>query len=158
MIQDKCCGPCPVPELFLIHILCDYYLCMVITVQIKWILPYADHVIAHNEQFFFFNLFFCGGRGGGGGSCQARQPFDIGDQILIFPPVPRMMAEGRVPQAAVEAVLVRSQGMPDGSQTVRGYDFNNGVDYHKLFRSFSRTGFQATSVGKAIEEIDKMVI
>ena len=79
------------------------------------------------------------------------------NQMVIFPPVPRMMAEGRVPQAAVEAVLVRSQGMPDGSQTVRGYDFNNGVDYHKLFRSFSRTGFQATSVGKAIEEIDKMV-
>ncbi|XP_076455085.1 deoxyhypusine synthase-like isoform X1 [Babylonia areolata] len=71
--------------------------------------------------------------------------------------VPRMMAEGQVPQSAVEAVMVRSQGMPVGSQTVRGYDFNNGIDYHELFRSFTRTGFQATNVGKAIEEINKMI-
>ncbi|KAK7094728.1 deoxyhypusine synthase-like isoform X2 [Littorina saxatilis] len=68
-----------------------------------------------------------------------------------------MMAQGEVPQAAVDAVLVKSQGMPDGSQTVRGYDFNNGVDYHELFRSYTHTGFQATSVGKAIEEINKMI-
>lgn len=67
------------------------------------------------------------------------------------------MAEGRVPQAAVAAVLVKSQSMPETSETVRGYDFNDGVDYHRLFQSYTRTGFQATSVGKAIEEIDKMI-
>ena len=48
-------------------------------------------------------------------------------------------------------------GMPDGSQTVRGYDFNKGVDYHQMFQSFVRTGFQATNVGKSIEEINRMV-
>ncbi|KAK7478782.1 hypothetical protein BaRGS_00029993 [Batillaria attramentaria] len=67
------------------------------------------------------------------------------------------MAEGRPPQTAVEAVLVKSQSMPETSETVRGYDFNDGVDYHRLFRSYTRTGFQATSVGKAIEEINRMI-
>nr|KAG5693418.1 hypothetical protein BaRGS_009891 [Batillaria attramentaria] len=47
--------------------------------------------------------------------------------------------------------------MPETSETVRGYDFNDGVDYHRLFRSYARTGFQATNVGKAIEEINRMV-
>ncbi|KAK7478753.1 hypothetical protein BaRGS_00029964 [Batillaria attramentaria] len=67
------------------------------------------------------------------------------------------MAEGRPPQTAVEAVLVKSQSMPETSETVRGYDFNDGVDYHRLFRSYARTGFQATNVGKAIEEINRMI-
>jgi len=38
-----------------------------------------------------------------------------------------------------------------------GYDFNKGLDYHKLFQSFRVTGFQATSFGQAVEEINKMV-
>lgn len=67
------------------------------------------------------------------------------------------MAEGLPPQKAVDAVLIRSDPMPEGSDVVRGYDFNEGIDYHKLFKSYARTGFQATNVGKAIEEINKMV-
>lgn len=51
-------------------------------------------------------------------------------------------------------------------QTVRGFDFEeytvqqNGktaVDYHKLFEAYKTIGFQATSLGEAIEEINKMV-
>ncbi|XP_025112536.1 probable deoxyhypusine synthase isoform X2 [Pomacea canaliculata] len=67
------------------------------------------------------------------------------------------MAEGLPPQKAVDAVLIRSDPMPEGSDVVRGYDFNEGIDYHKLFKSYARTGFQATNVGKAIEEINKMI-
>ena len=47
--------------------------------------------------------------------------------------------------------------MPEGSETVRGYDFNNGLDYHQLLMSYKRTGFQALNFGKAVEEINKMV-
>ena len=47
--------------------------------------------------------------------------------------------------------------MPEGSETVRGYDFNNGLDYHELLRSYKRSGFQALNFGKAVEEINKMV-
>uniref|UniRef100_A0A2C9JE45 Deoxyhypusine synthase n=1 Tax=Biomphalaria glabrata TaxID=6526 RepID=A0A2C9JE45_BIOGL len=62
-----------------------------------------------------------------------------------------------VPEIAADAVLVKSEQMPESSEVVRGYDFNEGVNYHKLFSSMSRTGFQATSVGQAITEINRMI-
>ena len=61
------------------------------------------------------------------------------------------------PSVATEAILVKSEEMPEGSVEVKGYDFNQGVDYKKLFESYSRSGFQATSVGNAITEINRMV-
>ncbi|CAG5116704.1 unnamed protein product [Candidula unifasciata] len=61
------------------------------------------------------------------------------------------------PEIATEAVLVKSDPMPESSEIVRGYDFSEGVDYHKLFESMSRTGFQATSLGQAITEINRMI-
>lgn len=62
-----------------------------------------------------------------------------------------------VPQAAQDAVLVASEPMPEGSETVQGYDFNKGIDYHALLQSFRRTGFQATNFGKAVEEVQRML-
>lgn len=47
--------------------------------------------------------------------------------------------------------------MPEGTTEVRGYDFNNGVNYSEIFGSYLRTGFQATSIGQAIDQINKMV-
>ncbi len=43
-------------------------------------------------------------------------------------------------------------GMP-----VKGYDFNNKLDYSKLLDSYSSTGFQATHFSKAVEIINKMI-
>ncbi len=40
---------------------------------------------------------------------------------------------------------------------VKGYDFNQGVDYTKLLESFSTTGFQADHFSKAISIIKKMI-
>lgn len=40
---------------------------------------------------------------------------------------------------------------------VRGYDFNNGVDYDKMFEFLKSTGIQSTSLGVAIEIINKMI-
>lgn len=62
-----------------------------------------------------------------------------------------------IPALATEAVLVHSQEMPEGSQTVKGYDFNQGVDHHKLLQSFTTSGFQATNFGLAVEQIDAMI-
>jgi deoxyhypusine synthase len=39
---------------------------------------------------------------------------------------------------------------------IRGYDFNQGVDYDKIIDSFASTGFQATHLAKAIELIKQM--
>jgi hypothetical protein len=40
---------------------------------------------------------------------------------------------------------------------VKGYDFNNGLDYDKLFEAFKHTGVQATSLGKSIDIVNDMI-
>ena len=67
------------------------------------------------------------------------------------------MASG-VPAVAQEAVLVQSGKLPVEPIEVKGYDFNKGIDHHKLLQSFRTSGFQATNFGLAVEEINKMVI
>jgi deoxyhypusine synthase len=40
--------------------------------------------------------------------------------------------------------------------SIRGYDFDKGVDWERIIDSFASTGFQATQFGKAIEIIKEM--
>jgi len=40
---------------------------------------------------------------------------------------------------------------------VKGYDFNEGVNFEALLESFKSFGFQATNLGLAIEEIRRMI-
>eukprot|EP01095_Lingulamoeba_sp_RSL-Kostka_P011119 TRINITY_DN4156_c0_g1_i1.p1 TRINITY_DN4156_c0_g1~~TRINITY_DN4156_c0_g1_i1.p1 ORF type:complete len:389 (-),score=156.29 TRINITY_DN4156_c0_g1_i1:96-1262(-) len=61
------------------------------------------------------------------------------------------------PKKAAEAVLVQSLPMEEGTPICKGYDFNKGVDYSELMKSYVTTGFQATNLGLAIEEINKMI-
>jgi len=61
------------------------------------------------------------------------------------------------PAVAKKAVLKRSEALAEDTPQVRGYDFNEGVDYSRLFESYVNTGFQATNLGLAIREINKMV-
>ena len=63
-----------------------------------------------------------------------------------------------VPELAASAVLAVSEEVPEGSLEVKGYDFNKGVNYHDLLASYRTSGFQATNFGKAVEEINNMVI
>lgn len=58
-------------------------------------------------------------------------------------------------QKAMSSVLVKSE--PLEGETVKGYDFNEGVDYHKLFESYKRIGFQAMYMGRAIDIINHMI-
>lgn len=61
------------------------------------------------------------------------------------------------PDVAVSAVLVPSQSLPQDTPTVKGYDWECATDYNKLLESYARSGFQATSFGKAVEEINNML-
>lgn len=61
------------------------------------------------------------------------------------------------PQIAKDAVLTKSVKLPDVTPVVKGYEWNNGIDYDQLFASYSHSGFQATNLGKAIDEINRMV-
>lgn len=51
--------------------------------------------------------------------------------------------------------VLRESEEPKGL-SVKGYDFNKGIDYEKIIDSFATTGFQATNVAKAITIIKKM--
>lgn len=62
-----------------------------------------------------------------------------------------------VPGIAKEAVLQQSSSLPEDTPIVTGYDFNAGVDYAAIMASYRNSGFQATNLGKAIDEINKMV-
>lgn len=47
--------------------------------------------------------------------------------------------------------------LPEDMPLVKGYNFNQGVDYRALLQSYLTTGLQATNVGVAIQLINTMV-
>ncbi|GAB6024607.1 hypothetical protein CHUAL_009751 [Chamberlinius hualienensis] len=61
------------------------------------------------------------------------------------------------PSVAVEAILLQSTELPTNTPVVKGYDFNEGVNFEKIFDSYKTLGFQATHLGLAINEVKKML-
>lgn len=61
------------------------------------------------------------------------------------------------PSVAMEAVLKPSCSLPEDMLKIKGYDFNQGVDYPALMKSYVTTGFQGSSLGLAIQEINHMI-
>lgn len=61
------------------------------------------------------------------------------------------------PSVAMEAVLKPSCDLPEDMPKIRGYDFNQGVDLQAVLKSYLTTGFQASRLGLAIQEINNMV-
>lgn len=61
------------------------------------------------------------------------------------------------PLKAVDAVFVESVSMAKDTPIIKGYNFDNGLDYNELFKHYLTTGFQATNVGLAIEQINSML-
>ena len=55
------------------------------------------------------------------------------------------------------AVYVKSLPKPEDAVQVRGYDFNKGLDYEAVFKSYISTGFQATALAQAIDTINAMI-
>ena len=58
-------------------------------------------------------------------------------------------------QKAKNSVFVQSTELK--GDIVKGYDFNQGVDYHKIFESYKTMGFQAMNMGRAIDIINDMI-
>jgi len=58
-------------------------------------------------------------------------------------------------QIARKNLLRKSQEI--AGTAIRGYDFNKGVNYNELVKSFSSTGFQAAQLARAIEITNKML-
>lgn len=61
-------------------------------------------------------------------------------------------------ELAKQAVLKESCQLPEDTPEVRGYDWNKGIDYGELLKSYGRCGFQATNFGRAADEINRMLL
>jgi len=57
---------------------------------------------------------------------------------------------------AIKAVTVKSTDI-ECKDIVKGYEFNNGINYTEIFSSYKHMGFQATALGNSIEIINKMI-
>lgn len=66
-----------------------------------------------------------------------------------------MSAEAKA--AAEAAVFVGSSGSSYLIEKVRGYDWNAGINYEQILKSYLTTGFQATNFGLAVQEINNML-
>jgi deoxyhypusine synthase len=68
---------------------------------------------------------------------------------------------GNGPSIAQDAVFKKSEEVPEGSQEVRGIDFNHyanrDITVAELISGMTNMGFQATAVGEATRIINEMV-
>jgi hypothetical protein len=62
-----------------------------------------------------------------------------------------------IPQDASEAILKHSEPVPDEAVAVQGPNFDERPTLESLLGSYERIGFQANSLGKAINIVNKMV-
>ncbi|KAJ7507763.1 Deoxyhypusine synthase [Mycena galericulata] len=61
-----------------------------------------------------------------------------------------------IPTGASAAVLAPSGPMPDSAVSVQGPDFDSPHSLQTFLQSYERIGFQATSLGRAINTVNKM--
>jgi deoxyhypusine synthase len=62
-----------------------------------------------------------------------------------------------IPAGASAAVLKPSDPIPDDAISVEGPNFDLPLNLASLLESYKRIGFQANSLGKAIDIVNKMV-
>lgn len=62
-----------------------------------------------------------------------------------------------IPQGAAAAVLLPSVPVPETAVSVQGPNFDQPLDLDQFLASYERIGFQANSLGKAINIVNKMV-
>ena len=62
-----------------------------------------------------------------------------------------------LPHGASAAVLKQSEPVPDEAVAVQGPNFDERPTLDTLLDSYERIGFQANSLGKAINIVNKMV-
>ncbi|GKE84774.1 deoxyhypusine synthase, partial [Tanacetum coccineum] len=74
-------------------------------------------------------------------------------------PIVRKPAEPRsdVIDNVRSVVLKESESLEDPCPKIKGYDFNNGVNYSELLKSMASTGFQASNLGDAIDTVNQMI-
>lgn len=51
------------------------------------------------------------------------------------------------PKLAKDSVLQDSESLPENTPQVAGYDWNQGVNYEALLKTYKHSGFQASNFG-----------
>jgi len=64
----------------------------------------------------------------------------------------------QIPTDAAAAILQRSEPLPDSAISVDGPDFERDLSLQQLLQSYERIGFQANSLGQAINIVNRMVV
>lgn len=67
------------------------------------------------------------------------------------------MTSTTLPLEASAAVLQRSEPISEDAVSVKGPDFEKDMSLLQFLQSYERIGFQANSLGKAIDIVNKMV-
>lgn len=62
-----------------------------------------------------------------------------------------------IPNTAAQAVLQPSEEVGNEAVNIRGWDFNEGNSLDSIMGSMLSTGLQATALGQAIEEVNRML-
>ena len=78
-------------------------------------------------------------------------------KFLFSAPITKRTMAASVPSAASAAVLQPSEKIPDSAVPVVGPNFEKPLSLQEFLGSYERIGFQANSLGKAINIINKMV-
>jgi len=73
------------------------------------------------------------------------------------PTVYSAMASVDVPPGASSAILKPSDPVSEDAVSVQGPNFDIPLDLQQFISSYERIGFQANSLGKAIQIVNKMV-
>jgi len=104
-----------------------------------------------------------------GGDChdvEVMNPNRVGttSNILEAKPLDKastISAKPHIPSISASAVLGESSSMPENTPICKGVDFNNAGDddvdmLTQIMKAFRHTGFQATNLGLAVEQIQQM--
>jgi hypothetical protein len=59
--------------------------------------------------------------------------------------------------SSLQAVLQRSTPLPAGTPVIKGWDFNDGASLDGIMTSMLTTGCQASALGQAVIEVNRMV-
>lgn len=90
--------------------------------------------------------------------------YDANEKILVEAPLAgnsTVSSNPNIPSISASAVLGESSSMPEGSVECRGFDFSKANQSERgmldaLMDSFKTTGFQASNIGQAVEQIRLM--
>ncbi|CAN8237187.1 unnamed protein product [Cochlearia groenlandica] len=65
--------------------------------------------------------------------------------------------EDHVFSSVHSTVFKESESLEGKCEKIQGYDFNQGLDYHKLLLSMATTGFQASNLSQTIDIVNQMI-